>query len=123
VLFPYHPWEPLAGDGDEGRPMNFNMTDDYDDVLSRLFKIGDDGRVLIGTARSRESLGNLSGLEDWTLFSDYIMEGFVTYFLRLVRTADGCVLEVRFTGTNRDRDIPFAVRDYIKWAGIEAEQG
>ncbi len=103
--------------------MNFNMTDDYHEVLSRLFTIGEDKRVLIGTARSRESLGKLDGLGEWTLFSDYIMEGFVTYFLRLVRTVDGCDLEVRFTGTNRDRYIPYAVRNYIKWAGIEAEQG
>src|SRR5262245_39424636 len=103
--------------------MKFNLTDDYDDVLSRLFEIGDDGRVVIGTARSHESLGKLDGMEEWTLFSDYIMEGFVTYFLRLVRSVDGCVLEIRFNGTNRDRDIPFAVRDYIKWAGIGAEQG
>lgn len=103
--------------------MNFNMTDDYDDVLSRLFKTEDDGKVMIGTARSREPMPDVRDLQEWTLFTDYIMEGFVTYYLRLLRKPKGCVLEVRFTGTNRDRNIPFAVRDYIKWAGIEAEQG
>jgi hypothetical protein len=102
--------------------MNFTITDDYDDVLSRLFTIEDDGRVMIGTARSRQSLGDVADLQEWTLFTDYIMEGFVTYYLRLVKKPDECVLEVRFTGTNRDQYIPCGIRDYIRWAGIEAEQ-
>ncbi|MBI1248260.1 hypothetical protein GC197_10540 [bacterium] len=101
--------------------MKFSMTLDYDNILNQLFQVGDDGRIEIGWAKSREAVGTLDGLQESTLFSDYIMEGFVTYYLRLVRTADGCVLEVRLTGTNRDQYIPFTVRDYIKWAGIEAE--
>lgn len=102
--------------------MKFILSDYHDDVLSRLFEIGEDGRASIGTAKRREIVGTLDLLEEFTLFTDYLMEGFVSYYLRLSRTDDGSVLEVRFTGTNRDQFIPSAIRGYIKWAGMKAVQ-
>ena len=102
--------------------MKFILSDHHDEVLSRLFEIGEDGRASIGTAKSREIVGKLNLLDEFTLFTDYLMEGFVSYYLRLSRTDDGSVLEVRFTGTNRDQYIPSAIRGYIRWAGVKAVQ-
>lgn len=105
-----------------GNSMKFVLNDQPNDVLSRLFKIGEDGRVSIGTAKSSEIVGKLDVLDEFTLFTDYLMEGFVSYYLRFSRTDDGTVLEVRFTETNRDQYIPTAIKGYIKLAGIKAVQ-
>ena len=68
--------------------MKFTLTDKYDEAPTRLFKIGDDGRVTIGSATTCEP-GTQVDLEKWAHFSDYIMEGFVTYNLRLSRQNGG----------------------------------
>lgn len=102
--------------------MKFILNGSHDDLLSRLFEIGEDGRAFIGAARSSDVVGKLDALDKWTLFADYLMEGFVPYNLRLLRTDDGSVLEIKLAGTNRDQYVPSAVRGYIHLAGLRAEQ-
>jgi hypothetical protein len=103
--------------------MKLTLKDNYDEVRSRLLTVTEDGRVTIGTAMSRDPLETFDGLEEWTLFSDYVMEGFVTYYLRLLRKGSGAVVELRLAGTNRDRYIPSAIKHYLNSAGLQWDEG
>jgi len=67
----------------------FLIVGEYRDLLNRLFRREEGGRVRIGTALSREPLTDLGRLAEWTEFADYIMEGGVSYFLRAREVADG----------------------------------
>ena len=89
--------------------MKFILSDHHDDVLGRLFKFGEDGRASIGTAKSHEVVGKLALLDEWTLFTDYLMEGFVSYYLRLSGTDDVSVLEVRFTGNDQASNVVISI--------------
>lgn len=92
---------------------------EYEDICNRLFQVGTDGRMMFGPAFSKESNANLGHLSDWTEFTDYIMEGFISYFLRVRKSSDGLVLDIKLTGSNRDRYVSPSVKAYIRWAGLE----
>jgi hypothetical protein len=98
----------------------FLVHGEYSDILERLFRHDPDGRVLLGTAQSREPFANLGALAEWTEFSDYIMEGGVRYALRVSRVPDGLVVEVQLKGMNRDRFVASSLKAYIGWESLEA---
>lgn len=99
--------------------MHFAITGDCDEVVNRLFKMCDHGHVMFGPAMSNEQISRLDELKEWTLFSDYILEGGASYFVRIVESTDTCELEIRLTGGNRDFAVPSAIRFYIEFAGFE----
>ncbi len=63
---------------------------------------------------------NLERLNDWVVFSDYVMEGFVQYELRMDEDGDATQLGLRLKGTNRDEYIPSHIRFHLKQAGIDS---
>jgi hypothetical protein len=95
----------------------FSIQGEYNDVLQRLFRLNLNGKVSFGTGKSEQQVLDLEQLEDWTVFRDYIQEGFVTYSLRTCRSEAGLVLEVRLHGTNRDSYVTAAMKRYIRQAG------
>ncbi len=98
----------------------FVVTGDYHELLPRLFSAAPDGRVSFGWATSTEPIPDLARLAEWTAFRDYIMEGFVFYSIRARAVPSGLALELRLTGSNRDEHVAPSIRQYIRWAGLEA---
>lgn len=94
---------------------------EYGDLLARLFAPTDDGRITFGWATSAGQVPEAASLAEWTLFRDYIMEGFVFYSIRARAVPTGLALEVRLTGSNRDQYVGPTVRQYLKWAGLVAD--
>lgn len=86
--------------------------------LARALAVDADGHLRFGTARSVEQARGLeAGVE--VLFGDYLMEGNVTYGLRL-NVCDGVAwLEVVPHGTDRDRYLPPHLRWQLSSAGVE----
>ncbi len=98
----------------------FLVRGEYRDLLQRLFRHEEGGRVSLGTALSREPLADLDHLAEWTEFGDYIMEGGVSYSLRAREAPDGLALAVRLKGMNRDQYVASSLKSYIRWVGLEA---
>jgi hypothetical protein len=98
----------------------FAVSGEYHNLLAILFPPAPEGRVSFGWATSTEPIPDLVRLADWTPFRDYIMEGFVFYSVRARAMPSGLSLEVRLKGSNRDRYVAPSVKDYIRWAGLEA---
>ena len=98
----------------------FAVSGDYLDLLPRLFPKASDGHISFGWAKSTEPVPDLARLADWTAFRDYIMEGFVFYFVRVRALPSGLALEVRLTGSNRDGYVAPSIRQYLRWAEVEA---
>lgn len=91
---------------------------EYPERLAGLFRRAGDGYVSLGMAHTAEPLGALEHLAEWTCFRDYLMEGFVSFFIRTRNAAPGLILEVRFSGTNRDQYVIPALKHYLRSAGI-----
>lgn len=87
----------------------FNIAGSSDDLLQKLFPEDSRGGVLFGptanSAATRADLGN------WASFRDYLMEGFITYDLRMLSDDSGVVIQVRPSGSNRDKYL----RSHIRW--------
>lgn len=94
---------------------------EYEDVLRRLFLRTDEGRIRLGVAQSSDVVPDLHALTAWTDFRDYVMEGSVSYAIRVSEVAEGLALDVRLKGMNRDQYVAFSLKNYIRGAGFEAE--
>ena len=79
--------------------MFFTILGDYGRLLEHLFSLDAESRVIFGTAISTNRLSDLTELNKWTPFSDYILEGFVAYSLRVRNLDPGLRLEARPSGT------------------------
>lgn len=91
---------------------------EYDELLRRVFTISQEGIIQLGAARSKEKHDDLSRLVDWTLFVDYVMEGFIEYYVRLLANSSNVRLEWQLTGTNRDQFVQPAIKSYLKHSGV-----
>jgi hypothetical protein len=89
----------------------------FTEVLAKLFRLEQDAHVRFGPARSCDPVTSLAALSHWCPFDDYVMEGGVRYALRARPHAEGLMLEIQLTGSNRDRFVHHFVRDYVKLAG------
>jgi hypothetical protein len=95
----------------------------FTEVLRGLFHLDDERHLRFGPARSCGPVDTPDALSNWCMFDDYIMEGGVRYALRANPHAEGLILEIQLTGTNRDRFVPAFVRDYVRWAGYSCHDG
>lgn len=96
----------------------FEVAGNFAYLIHRLFPHDVDGHLTFGWARTAHPVTGSSALGEWVEFRDYIMEGHVRYWLRVVPTPAGLRLEVRLVGTNRDQYIRPSLQDYIRWAGL-----
>lgn len=87
----------------------FNIAGSSDDLLRKLFPEDLRGGVLFGpTAYSAATRADLG---DWASFRDYLMEGFINYDLRVLSDDSGIVIQIRPSGSNRDKYL----RSHIRW--------
>jgi hypothetical protein len=97
----------------------FQIDGDADRLLVSLCPIDDKGRITFGfDGHTQMPATQDQLLAGWVLMIDYIMEGFVTYYLSAERTGDGLRLLVRKTGTNRDKWIDSSIAHYLKSLGL-----
>lgn len=90
-----------------------------DDVIASLFALNGDGTLNCGySARSIDSC-DPTKLESGVDFRDYILEGFVSYRLRLQPEAVGSTICIETYGSNRDYAIIPACKHYLKAAKID----
>ena len=92
----------------------------YEELLRKIFRCDANGHIEFGMAHSIGPANGIEALVNRIEFRDYIMEGFVKYFLRVVPVANGLQLEIELTGMNRDKYVLSGVQAYISWAGLSS---
>ena len=99
----------------------FHIAGDPDALLATLCPIDESGHLLFGfSGHSRTASDHGRLLAGPVEIIDYLMEGFVPYFLSAERTSDGLRLHVRKTGTNRDEAVDWFVEKYVTSKGLTA---
>ncbi len=92
---------------------------DFQTIVTKLFDIDENGYIRFGYAsqslQTTEMESFLGGLR--VEFRDYIMEGFVNYYLKIERIDLGMLLWVEKKGMNRDKYIISAIKHYLKHEG------
>jgi hypothetical protein len=80
--------------------------------VTRVFRQGDDGHLLFGHTARSASPTTLDALHTGMVeFTDYLMEGHISYRLGLLNRGPTLVLEVELLGGNRDQ----YVERHIRW--------
>jgi hypothetical protein len=83
-----------------------------DDFVERAFPKSEDGLIEFGwTGKAAYQTKNC--LQEWTRFSDYVMEGGVVYELRVLAVEAFTRVELRLLGTNRDQYVPKLIQSYL----------
>lgn len=101
---------------------NFLVPGDPTAVLSTLFEMNDEGRILFGgSARTSPGCEIDRLLCEEVEFTDYLMEGVVSYTLRAFAQEQGLRIELRKLRTNRDQYIDGHIKFYIEKAGLVVE--
>lgn len=91
------------------------------DPLNDLFHQLENGRLSFGlSGESKSSAVAQDVLAQEVEIRDYVMEGFVSYFVRAKRQDSGLLISIRKTGSNRDQHLDWAIEHYIKSQGCSA---
>lgn len=91
------------------------------DPLADLFRQAEKGRLSFGLfGESKVSATPEDVLVHEVEIRDYIMEGFITYFVQAKRQHDGLLISIRKTGSNRDQHLDWAIEHYMLNQGCSA---
>ena len=91
------------------------------DPLTDLFLQAENGRLSFGLyGESKVATAPQDVLLHEVEIRDYIMEGFITYFVQAERRHDGLLVSIRKTGSNRDQHLDWAIERYILNQGCNA---
>jgi hypothetical protein len=97
----------------------FYIVGDPEALLAVLCPVDAAGFIAFGfSGRSRGPSGHHQLLAGSVEIIDYLLEGFVPYWLSAERLRDGIRLIVRKTGTNRDDSIDWFIEKYITSKGL-----
>lgn len=92
----------------EGEVLTFRIDGEPDELMREVFAEVTGGVCFGPTGRSSATRDEL---REWSRFRDYLMEGFVAYDLRVSSEERGITIEVRPTGSGRDRYLD----SHIRW--------
>lgn len=90
------------------------------ELVQRLLAKNLDGTWSMGTARTSDPRAPMAIVQDWIPLTDYLMEGFVQFSVRILLSPNSQILEALFSGTNRDRYLNRHITSTLKALGIPA---
>jgi hypothetical protein len=93
------------------------------DPLTELFLQEENGKLAFGLyGESKECVTPHDVLVREIQIRDYVMEGFITYFVKAERSDKGLLISIRKTGSNRDQHLDWAIERYIENQGFSAKR-
>ena len=92
-----------------------------DDFVERAFTRSEDGLIEFGWTGKAVHQQTNNFLQEWTQFSDYVMEGGVVYEVRVLAEGNSAKVELRLLGTNRDQYVPKLVQSYLDQIATTAQ--
>lgn len=100
--------------------LNYLVTSESDPLL-HVFGQTDDGKIQFGFGGvSKAKAMPQELLEREIEFRDYIMEGFISYFVKASRSESGLIVSIRKMGSNRDQHLDWFVEQYFESQGCRA---
>jgi len=93
----------------------FNFSEDSDTVFATLFRNSENGHLNFGlTGKSIDPTSFSEINSNFINFRDYVMEGFVSYSLRLFDAEHGARLEVKVPESPRAKYVEPTIKQYFK---------
>lgn len=93
------------------------------DPLHDLFQLTESGLLSFGlSGQSKLQATPEDILVREVEIRDYVMEGFITYFVSAKRQGASLLLSIRKTGGNRDQHLSWAIEHHIHSQGCTATQ-
>ena len=87
--------------------------------LDRVFQGDDTGHVRFGWSGKSQCIATTTDIQNELVeFTDYLMEGFVTYHMRAIIDAQQLTIIVELHGTNRDQYMRSHVVFHLEQAGL-----
>lgn len=87
--------------------------------IDRIFERDDAGCLHFGWSGKSRSIATITDIQKGPIeFTDYLMEGFVTYHLQIVVDAENLDVMVAMHGTNRDQYLRRHVTLHLEQAGL-----
>ena len=104
--------------------MLFVVPETFDKVAEMLLKTDKDGKLTFGrfggTTKTACSVDDLQA--DFITFWTYLMEGGVNFGLRISASEKTTRIEIKPSGSNRDKYLPSMVRHELKAHGLAFEE-